>query len=395
MTGFSAGPQALGYLYQIRYALYLILNSPEELELSIESLDDIVFEENGSPQELLQLKHHTTPASLTDSSSDLWKTIRIWSTNLRERKISLPNTVLTLVTTSQAPDDSIAALLRPDNNRQYRLAATKLLDIANTSTNTSLTSSFDAFKALTPNQQEILANSIQILDNSPSISDTTDQIKYRLNLTARRQYLDALYERLEGWWLDKMVRHLSGGSVDLITGFEVRDKIYDIAEQFRPEALPIDYLGAEPPTPPDPDADNRRFVMQLKEIAVNNRRIEKAILDYYRAFEQRSRWAREDLLIGDELEQYEKKLVDEWERFYLAMQDDLQLDEATATEQDLKQFGREVYRWVDQVAKIHIRPRVTEEYVMRGSFHILADHNPPGVWWHPLFVKRLQQLLPV
>lgn len=395
MAGFSAGPQALGYLYQTRYALHLILNTPEELELSIESLDDIVFEEKGSPQELLQLKHHTSPASLTDSSSDLWKTIRIWSANFREGKISLPDTVLTLVTTAQAPDDSIAALLRPDNNRQHRHAAKKLLDIANTSTNTSLTASFDAFKALSPNQQEMLTHSIQILDNSPSISDTADQIKDRLNLAVRRQHLDALYERLEGWWLGKMVRHLSGGSADFITGFEVRDKIRDIAEQFGPEVLPIDYLEAEPSIPPDPDTDNRRFIMQLKAIAVNNRRIEKAILDYYRAFEQRSRWAREELLIDDELEQYEKKLVDEWERFSLALQDDLQLDEAITTEQDWQQFGRDVYKWVDQVADIPIRPRVTEEYVMRGSYHILADRNPPGVWWHPQFVKRLEQLLTV
>lgn len=395
MTGFSAGPQALGYLYQTRYALLLILNSPEELELSIESLDDIVFQENGSPQELLQLKHHTSPASLTDASSDLWKTIRIWSTNLGEGRITLPDTMLTLVTTAQAPDGSIAALLRPDNSRQHRLAAKKLLDIASSSTNTSLTSSFAAFKALSTDQQERLTHSIQILDNSPSISDTADQIRAKLKLAVRRQYLDTLFERLEGWWYNKMVRHLSGKSTDLVTGFEVYDKIREIAEQFGPEVLPIDYLGAEPPTPPNPDRDNRRFVMQLKVIGVNNRRIEKAILDYYRAFEQRSRWAREELLIGVELEQYEKKLVDEWERCYLSMQDDLQLDDSTATEQDWQRFGRNVFRWVDQVAKIQIRPRVTEEYVMRGSFHLLADRNPPEVWWHPQFVKRLEQLLTV
>jgi hypothetical protein len=354
-----------------------------------------VFEKQGSPQELLQLKHHTNPASLTDSSCDLWKTIRIWSTNFREGEISFPDTALTLVTTAQAPDDSIAALLRPDNNRQPKLAAKRLLDIASTSTNASLTSSFDAFKALSPHQQAMLTQAIQILDNSPSIIDTACEIKDRLKVAVRRRHLDALYERLEGWWLGKMVRHLGGESTDLITGFEVFDKIREIAEQFGPEVLPIDYLEAQPPIPPDPETDNRRFVMQLKEIAVNNRRIEKAILDYYRAFEQRSRWAREELLIGDELEQYEKKLVDEWERFYLALQDDWQLDEATATEQDCQRFGREVYKWIDQAANIPIRPRVTEEYVMRGSYHILADRNPPGVWWHPLFVKRLEQLLTV
>lgn len=395
MAGFSASPQALGYLYQTRYALHLILNSREELELSIESLDDIVFEENGSPQELLQLKHHTTPASLTDSSSELWKTIRIWSTNFREGKIFLPDAALTLVTTAQASDDSIAALLRPDKNRQPKLAAKKLLDIANTSTNTSLEKAFEAFTSLSPHQQEMLIESIQILDGSPNILDTASLIKDRIKFAVDRQHQDAFYERVEGWWFGKMVRHLSSESTELVTGFEVVDKIHEISEQFGPEVLPIDYLEAEPPTPPDPDTDNRQFVMQLKAIAVNNRRIEKAILDYYRAFEQRSRWAREELLIGDELEQYEKKLVDEWERHFLAFQDDTTIDEATISEQDWQQFGRKIYNWVDLEANIRIRPQVTEEYVMRGSYHILADRKSPGVWWHPKFLERLEQLLTV
>jgi hypothetical protein len=30
---------------------------------------------------------------------------------------------------------------------------------------------------------------------------------------------------------------------------------------------------------------------------------------------------------------------------------------------------------------------------MRGSFHMLADQDPPRVWWHPRFVERLRTLL--
>ncbi|MBX3060647.1 MAG: hypothetical protein KF770_29670 [Anaerolineae bacterium] len=395
MTQFSAAPQAIGYLYQTRYALYLILSSPDELELSIEGLDDVVFEENGFPQELLQLKHHVTPASLTDSSSELWKTIRIWSTNLRDSKISLPDITLSLVTTAIAPDDSIAALLRPGNDRQPKLAAQRLLDIANTSTNSSLVLAFQAYTDLSSSQQEMLVSSIQILDASPNISDTADKIKGRLKFAVRREHLEGLYERLEGWWYNKMVRHLSKESTELITAYEIHDKIREIAEQFAPDALPIDYLELEPPVAPDPVSDNRQFVLQLKAISVNNRRIEKAILDYYRAFEQRSRWAREELLIGDELERYERKLVDEWERYCLALQDDLQLDVEVATEEDCRKFGISVYQWIDQAARIPIRPRVTEEYVMRGSYHMLADRKPPTVWWHPQFLKRLEQILAV
>ena len=89
-----------------------------------------------------------------------------------------------------------------------------------------------------------------------------------------------------------------------------------------PNALPIDYLDAKPDSI-DPHSDNRKFVQQLRVIDVRISQIEKAILDYYRAFEQRSRWAREELLVGDEVESYERRLIDEWERFAAAISDEL------------------------------------------------------------------------
>jgi len=39
---------------------------------------------------------------------------------------------------------------------------------------------------------------------------------------------------------------------------------------------------------------------------------------------------------------------------------------------------------------------VTEPYVARGSFHILANMAPlPRIYWHPLFLGRLRKLLAV
>jgi len=394
-TEFSAGPQALGYYYQVRYALYLILENREEVELSIESLDDVVFEDGGSSVELIQVKHHIDrKASLTNSSTDLWKTIRVWSTNLKEEKISIPDVLLTLITTAEAPDGSIASLLRPDPdpNRNPKSANQKLIDIATNSNNESLKKAFEAFMILPSQQRVELVNSIQVLDLSPNISDTANKIKEKF-LGVRREHLDGLYERLEGWWFEKAIYHLSGKSRDTITRYEVYDKIVEITEQFHPDALPIDFLDAEPPTSLDSEGDNRRFVHQLSIIAVKNRRIEKAIMDYYRAFEQRSRWVREDLLIGDELEKYEKKLVDEWDRHFLALEDEFSID--GAREEVLQKFGRQIYKWADVEADIRIRHQVTEKYVMRGSYHILADQDPPRVWWHPKFIGRLETLLTV
>jgi hypothetical protein len=391
-TGFSAGSQALGYLFQARYALYLVLTNKEELELAVESLDDITFFENeNNPLELLQLKHHTTAqASLTDSSSDLWKTIRVWSTQLQENQFSLPDTLLTLVTTESAPVSSAAFFLRPVKARDTKRALQILLKVADKSKNEALTKSFEAFKALSFTQQEQLIDSIQILDSSPDIIDITPKIKEKL-IAVRREHRDAVYERLEGWWFAKVVKQLRDNSVNLISGFEVRDKICEINDQFKPDALPIDFFDLEIPEQPEISQDNRRFVGQLKEIAVNNKRIEKAILDYYRAFEQRSRWAREELVFGGEIEQYEKKLIDEWERYILALQDEM--SDSDQNEPECKKLGREVFNWMEQKADIRIRSQVAEPYVMRGSYHMLADQNPPRVHWHPKFVERLSQLL--
>ncbi|MBX9255642.1 hypothetical protein H1Q63_17170 [Desmonostoc muscorum CCALA 125] len=389
ITGFSAGSQALGYMFQARYALYLILTNKEELELAVESLDDITFfEDENNPTELLQLKHHTTQASLTDSSTDLWKTLRVWSTQLQENKISLPDTLLTLVTTAEAPANSVAFLLRPIKARNAKLALQKLIEVANNSNNQALTKSFEAFKALDNTQKQLLIDSIQIIDGSPDIIDITPKIKEKL-IAVRREHRDGVYERLEGWWFAKIVKHLRDDSINFISGFEVRDKICEINDQFKPDALPIDFYDLEIPEQPDISQDNRCFVDQLKEIAVHHKRIENAILDYYRAFEQRSRWAREELLFGGEIEKYERKLIDEWERYKLALQDEM-LD-GNDDELEYKKFGRKVFNWMERDANICIRDQVTEPYVMRGSYHILADER--RVHWHPKFLERLTQLL--
>ena len=174
-----------------------------------------------------------------------------------------------------------------------------------------------------------------------------------------------------------------------VAGFEIYDKLRAISEQFGPNALPIDYLDARPDGI-DPHTDNRMFVRQLRDIDVGLTRIEKAILDYYRAYEQRSRWAREELLVGDEVESYERRLIDEWERFAAALTDDL---DGAASQIELKKVGRQIFNWMEQTADLRIRPNVTELYVMRGSFHILANKTAPSVWWHPRFLERLSDIL--
>ena len=195
-NSFSAAPQALGYLYQVRYALYAILKSKEEAKLSIESLDDVAFEEKGNPRELLQLKHHIKKASLTDSSREIWKTLRVWSESVTQGTINVHEVILSLVTTAFAREDSIAALLRPNGNRDPDKACQKLVEIAESSKNQNLEKSFQAFLHLTPEQRKSLINVVQVFDGSENILDVTNRIKASIRYSVRPEHLDSLYERL-------------------------------------------------------------------------------------------------------------------------------------------------------------------------------------------------------
>ena len=193
-------------------------------------------------------------------------------------------------------------------------------------------------------------DAITVIDGSPDIASIEGRIRGKLRLAVDRQHSDALYERLEGWWLSKVIQQLRSASAMPVAGFEVYDKVRSIAQPFGPEGLPIDYLDARPESL-DAAGDTRMFVRQLRAIDVGIARIEKAMVDFYRAFEQRSRWAREELLIGDEVELYESRLVDEWERFSMALAEELS---PTASETEQRRVGRQVFNWMEQTADVRI-----------------------------------------
>lgn len=392
MSGpFSANASALGYFYQARYALLLLLNAGVESEVSIERLDDIAFESNGTPTELLQAKHHiSNTGSLTDSSTDLWKTLRVWSTAVGGNQIDPSKVIFTLLTTAKAPDNSAAGKLRPANagGRDEDAALITLLNIAETSESETNKKGYDAFLGLSNAQQKSLLASVRILDASPTIIDVYQQIKDKLRISTRPEFLEPVTDRIEGWWFNRVIQHLSIDTITTISYNELLSKINDVQEEFFSDNLPIDFLEAIAPNEEELNKEQRVFIQQLRLVLVGEPRIRKAINDYYRAFAQRSRWMREDLLGVGELEKYEEQLIDEWERLHEIMKEELAEEE---DEGRIQHEGRLLYNYIETKLEKPIRPRVTTPYVMRGSYHMLANELKVG--WHLRFLDRLNQIL--
>lgn len=391
---FSAVDSALGYLYQVRCALLWSLRRLKiepVFDASIETLDDITFESNGTAQELLQTKHHKNRvANLTNASADLWKTLRIWIAAWDADHIS-STTILYLVTTENVVSGTTAGYLK-SNGRDIDNALQLLVKTARTSTSTTNAPAYAAFLAKSSEEQRSLIERIFVVDSAPDIGDLDQLLKSEIFHACSREHQNAFMEYLEGWWFRRAIEQLE--KVDTgarISSQDLEDKMADLRNRFRRDSLPIadDLLNYQLEDETAVSHGDFPFVQQIKLASSHATRVASAIQDYYRAFEQRSRWQRQDLLFIGDLRTYEMRLIEEWKLLFAAIEDRLG-DEPT--EEDKKAAAKEILFWVETGdVKARIKQDVTEAFITRGSLHILS--NELRVGWHPDFRSRLLHLM--
>lgn len=397
---YSAGEQGLGYIYQARFALLHLLQLPEDTAVFLEKDDDLDFIEGDGGKSLASLKHKAIDDRLTDLSIDFWRSVNIWLARYKRDGRAASNLRFFLFSTATVSADSFLARLLPDQSAALGEAPTltQLADAALAKSTSKLMGPISAaFNELNEPEKQDFLERILILDNSPRISDIPRTIRDKHMRSIRREHREFVFERLEGWWTDAVIKQLTGANTEGIFGYEVSDRLANFAEEYKADNLPITFREKEPDEKIDTEADPRLFVAQLREIGISSNRIRRAILDYYRAFQQRAAWARENLLVSGEVEEYEDRLADEWDRYKDVIFEKLNED---STEDALREAGATLYNWAEfdtgKIESLRIRARVTEPYVLRGSFHILADAKPePRVYWHPRFLDRLGKVLGV
>jgi len=395
MTSHQAREQMLGYLYQVRYALLLLLqNDDEQAQISIEKFDDIAFVADDNPQTMIQLKHHIkTQGNLSDASTDLWRTIKVWADLVASNTDCLRHTKFVIITTAIAPDNTAASYLRSSSqlsNRNTTLAFNILKEVTKTSDNKLHKPYYTAFNNLGDGLARKLIDNIYVFDGSSNIIDVKEDIKKHIRYGCLPKYEQRMCERLEGWWYSKCIECLVSEVPVYINQNQIRFVIASFRDEYTEDNLPIDVPILDEVNIEDLPEKDRVFVEQLRLICISNQRITLAIRDYYRAFKQRANWIRDELLYINELDKYEERLIDEWQRMFLTMQEYLE-EYGDSIDENLKQrHGRSLYNKI-QDKDIRIRERCGEPFVMRGSYHSLA--NRLSVGWHIDFETRLKELL--
>lgn len=397
---FSASAQGLGYLYQGRLALLQMFYWPEDTVVQLEKDDDLDFSEANGRKTLTSLKHKAEGGRLTDLSVDFWRSVRVWVEKLKSNNLDFDTLRFCLMTTEElSSNSSLVALCSSDRRTRTELAQVEvdLNDSLKNSKSREISSLAESYQSLDFEMRLELLSRIVIIDNSPRIVDIPEIIKDQYMRTVVREHRNHVFERLEGWWGDLVISVLDNTRKEGISNREISDKLAFLAAEYTLDNLPITFWGESPESSIDIQNDPRLFVHQLRDLGIGASRIHNAILDYYRAFEQRSEWARENLLVSGELEDFESRLIDEWARYRDVLLDELDEESADSI---LAATGVKLYRWMEletgNYSALRIRPKVDEPFVVRGSYHILANGHPePSVYWHPEFLSRIQQVLGV
>lgn len=384
---FSANEPNLGYLYQIRYGMLLIVSEQNpDAKLLIEKIDDISIETPDSMDVYQTKLHINSKANLTNASPDLWKTIRVWSEGIKNGQLDPDICIFNLITTSAASTDTIPYKLKQGTieTRNVDEIQTLLKEVIDTSDNETNKAAYKAFFDLGNDLQKKLIKSISVADASIDLNETKEDIKKYLYYVTTPDKIEAFYQRLEGWFVGEVILQLQNQRVE-ISGKEVRDKISDIADSLKVDNLPADFtVSIASDKEKLKPYRHHIFVKQLKIVDINSKLINHAISDYHRAFSQKSKWIREGLINATDEMKYDLKLVDDWDRKFAILE-----DFSVENEDTKKAEGKSFYlsHYVNSQPNIHIKDRFKEHYMITGSCHILSDKKKIG--WHPDFKTKI------
>ena len=391
---FDASFQGLGYTHQFRSALLLGLKHVEELgyALCVEKLDDVSLHASDEPGadvlEMRQFKlHKNRDGHLGDSSVDIWKTLRVWAEAVAAGRVRPDRCRFILVTTAVSSPENAVRLLRPAGRDRDAEEARVALEAAGAkSKNDVVRTAHAALLELPEGVRRTLFERIELLEGDAAAVETAGAVEERLWFVApdkRERVADGLF----GWWQTTLCRHLAEESPPPILVAAVHQRVQDLVAEFGRGRLPDDLLGEDVPNNETPAEDERMFVRQLSLVGVAGRRLRIAQEDHYRAFSQRSQWFRGNLLGHREQEKFEGRLVDAWEERFEVMRE--KADGGGGD--DRTRHGGDLYRWVSTDSPgrqdLWFRPDFPTQYMVKGSFHMLADGRRVG--WHPDFQELL------
>lgn len=398
----SAIESDLGYYYQGMYALVILLQSQnDEAKISLETNDDIYVE--GEYPTLYQIKHRSKERkSLTIKSVDLWKTLLIWfkETNKVDSKF-------VLVTCDYLEDDSILLELTKEKReisevkehllqeaervvkerREYEEKVEKgEIKKQKEPPHEKRINACKMILGLKMEELDYILNNAYILHSEFKIDRIEEKISSLVSSIIPKQIRSNIVQRLLEWWNYRCVKSMIRSEYTHIDKCEVQAKMVELITQEKVEKFPLINVR---PNEDEIDKFRANNLLMLKQIDLINGeeiRKKKALLNSWKASNQRAAWIKDDLSKAFDLEEYENELIEVWEyRFNM-------IKSKVDYENNKVNYGLELYDWIYDSAKDDIDTvddNLQKKYIVHGTYQILA--NVLKVGWHGDYKKILEE----
>ena len=119
-------------------------------------------------------------------------------------------------------------------------AVTRLDATAQSSSNAANQSAYTAYLAASAEQRAALLERVTVIDVAPTVDDLDGELRREVFWAVNKEHHAAFLDRLEGWWLRRVLKQLCSSNGDRIGSVEVEAQMSDLREGFKQESLPID-----------------------------------------------------------------------------------------------------------------------------------------------------------
>ena len=380
--------QLFGYSLQYPRAYLRLLEIPDDACVSIEDIGDVgVFYSDGS--KLVEEDKSTirNVNTLSDKSTNLWKTIYNWLNKIKNGVLNDKTDKFILYTNHLVSTDSIVQKLNQtfDNISEIDEVITEINSIKESSKVDS-----DIYKYINSILEE--TNIIvfkKLLKNFELITDKKadnvyEEIEKRLihDLGITANQTEIILQEGTGW-LQKQFMEKAANHKDLcIKRIDYMKFIKPFYNKVLVSEL-IDYACSKSLTNEQQLSilgNHPTYVRQLELINLETDDILEAINDYYKSEINRDKWNEDGILSLEDLQTFKSDLISSYK------QSKRIIDIRNSNNTDIDK-GQLLYSECQQ-KDIKLAQKIPPSKTVQGTYHLLSDEKELG--WHPDWKNKLK-----
>lgn len=373
----AAGPY-LGFALQPVRLCYYLLCSPADASVSLEHLDDVAVHYADGTVLVEQSKSALSHNALSNSSTDLWKTVANWLDAVKTKKLDKDKTKFLLYVTPIKSGVLSSALHVATSAQDVMTVVKQVKDKLTTKAEPPKCIAFvQRFLDATDEERLAVVGNMSVESKD---SDPLDALRKILTPTLPDSSIDIICQSAIGIakeWADKCIR---GGNPAIISVAEFRKVFHTFVQRNNlPGYLPTFSTSLTEEEAKGVLSEKPNFIRQLLLVEAPEDQQIRAASDLMRTSADKVKWAEQGLVFDGSFTDWDDSLL----RRHAAIQgeiNDLYSDRPEVVR------GRTVYNRCSAL-KIPLDSREVPDHFTNGGFNELADKLSLG--WHPQYSKLL------